>query len=39
MLDCDLELNKFKLKLLYYIHFQTNALGKCINLLIFQAMG
>ena len=28
VLDCGLEVSKFKLQLCYYIHFQTNTLGK-----------
>ena len=28
VLDCNLEVSKFDLQLCYYIHFQTNALGK-----------
>ena len=34
MLDCGLELSDFELQLRYYVHFQTNTLGKCMNNLI-----
>ena len=34
MLDFNLIVSKFKLQLCYYIHFQTNTLGKGMNLLI-----
>ena len=34
MHDCGIVVSKFKLQLFYCIHFQTNALGKSINLLI-----
>ena len=39
VLACSLSINKFKLKLHYYIHFQTNALWKGINPFILSAMG
>ena len=29
--DCDIVGGEFKSQLLYYIHFQTNALGKGLN--------
>ena len=32
MLDCDIVVSKFKLQLCQYIHFQTNTLGKGMNL-------
>ena len=28
VLDCELKVSKFKLQLHYYVHFQTNILGK-----------
>ena len=31
MLDCGLEVSKFKLQLCYCIHFQTNTLEKGMN--------
>ena len=34
VLDCRLEISKFKLQLHWYVHFQTNALGKGMNSLI-----
>ena len=30
-LDCDIVVSKIKLQLCYYIHFQTNSLGKGMN--------
>ena len=33
VLDCGLEVNEFKLKSGSYVHFQTNTLGKGMNLL------
>ena len=39
MLDCNLQVNGFKLLTFCYIHFRTNTLGKAMNLLIPQAMG
>ena len=39
MLDCDFELSKFKLQSHYYVHFQSNTLGKGMNFLIPQAKG
>ena len=38
-LDCRIVVCEFKLQLHYYIHFQTNTLGKGINLLILPSMG
>ena len=38
MLVSDIILNKFKLKLHYYIPFLTNILGKGMNSIIHQAM-
>ena len=34
ILDCDIVLSKFKLRLRYYIFFQTNTLAKNMNPLI-----
>ena len=34
LLDCSLEVNVFELQSRYYIHFQTNTLGKGVNYLI-----
>ena len=34
MLDCDIVVSEFKLQSCYYIHFQTNTLGKGMNPLI-----
>ncbi len=31
VLDCDIVVSKFKLQSCYYIHFQTNSLGKGMN--------
>ena len=38
-IDCGTVVNKFKLQSHYYIHFQTNTLGKGKNPLILPAMG
>ena len=38
-MDCGIVVSEFKIQLLYYIHFQTNNLGKGMNLLILPAMG
>ena len=38
-MDCGIAVTKFKLQLHYYVHFQTNTLGKGINPFIFPAMG
>ena len=38
VLNCNLEVNKFKLQSHYYIHFQTNTLGKGMNPLILPGM-
>ena len=34
VLDCNIVVSKFKLLLCYYVHFQTNTLGKGMNSLI-----
>ena len=34
VLDCDLEVSEFEFQSCYYGHFQTNTLGKGMNLLI-----
>ena len=34
VLNCGLEINEFELLSRYYVHFQTNTLGKDMNLLI-----
>ena len=39
VLDCNNVVGKFKPQLLYYIHFQTNSLGKGMNPFIVLAMG
>ena len=39
MLNCDIVINKFEYQLCYYIYFQTNTLGKSINLFIPLTMG
>ena len=31
VLDCDIEVSVFELKLSYYVHFWINTLGKCIK--------
>ena len=33
VLDCNIGVSKFELKLLCNVHFRVNALGLCINLL------
>ena len=38
-MDCGIIVSKFKLQSHYYIHFQTNTLGKGMNPLILPAMG
>ena len=38
-LDCDIVVREFKLQLGYYIHFETNILGKGTNPHILPAMG
>ena len=37
-MDCEILVSKFKLQLCYYVHFQTNTLGKGMNPLIFLAI-
>ena len=37
-LDCRIVVSKFELQSRYYVHFQTNTLGKSINPLILPAM-
>ena len=37
-LDSEIVVSEFQLQSLYYIHFQTNTLGKGMNPLILQAM-
>ena len=39
VLDCRIIVSEFKLQSYYYIHFQTNTLGKGMNPLILPAMG
>ena len=39
VLDCGIVVSEFELQLHYYVHFQTNTLGKGMNLLILPAMG
>ena len=39
VLDYDLEIRKFELQLLYYIHFRTNTFEKSMNPLISLVMG
>ena len=38
-MDCWIVVSEFELQSRYYVHFQTNILGKGINSLIFPAMG
>ena len=38
VLDCSHEISKYKLQLYNYVHFQTNTLGKNMNLFILPAM-
>ena len=38
-LNCGIIVSEFKLQLCYYVHFQTNTLGKGMNPLILPAMG
>ena len=38
-MDSRIVVSKFELQLRYYIHFQTNTLGKGMNPLVFPAMG
>ena len=39
VLDCRIVVCKFELQLCYYIHFQTNTLGKGMNPLILPSIG
>ena len=39
MVDCSLEVSKFKLRLHYYIHFQTNNFGKGMHSFIISTLG
>ena len=39
VLDCDIVVYEFELQSCYYFHFQTNSLGKGINLLILPETG
>ena len=38
-MDCGIVVRKFELQSHYYVHFQTNTLGKGMNPLILLAMG
>ena len=38
-MDCGIVASEFEFKLRYYVHFQTNTLGKGIKPIILQAMG
>ena len=38
-MDCRIVVSEFELQSCYYVHFQTNTLGKDMNLLILQAIG
>ena len=38
-MDCEIIVHEFNLELLYYVHFQTNTLGKGMNPLILPSMG
>ena len=38
-MDCGIVVSEFELQLRYYVHFQTNTLGKDMNPLILPAMG
>ena len=38
-MDCEIFESDFKLQSRYYVHFQTNTIGKCINPLILPAIG
>ena len=38
-IDCRIVVSKFVLQSCYYVHFQTDTLGKGMNALIFPAMG
>ena len=39
VLDCDIIVSEIKLQSHYYIHFQTNTLGKGMNSIINPSMG
>ena len=39
MMDCEIVVSELELQLHYYVHFQTNTLGKGMNPLILPAMG
>ena len=39
VMDCGIVVSEFKLQSRYYVHFQTNTLGKDMNPLIFPTMG
>ena len=39
VLDCDIGVSKFEFQSHYYVHFQSNTLGKGVNSFIFPAMG
>ena len=39
VLDCGIVVSEFELQSRYYVHFQTNTLGKGMNPLILPAMG
>ena len=38
-MDCEIVVSEFVLQSRYYVHFQTNTLGKGMNPLILPAMG
>ena len=38
-MDCEIVESNFELRSRYYIHFQTNTLGKSMNLIILQSVG
>ena len=39
VMDCGIGISEFELQSRYYVNFQTNTLGKDMNLLILPAMG
>ena len=39
VMDCKILVSEFKLQSRYYVHFQTDTLGKGMNPLIFPAIG
>ena len=39
MMDCEIVESEFELQLRYYVHFQTNTLGKGMNPLFLPVMG